>query len=145
MYRGLFLSAASNLINEETPGQCFPKLLTIFTKSSIVGVRLVHKYTSVLPPDLKPIYKRLSSVKVSDKKSNSSNCNFREVLVTLVIGLLSVNGIRFLTQQRVSFLLPFVYRSICWQMFFKIGVLKNFAIFSGKHLCWSLILVKLRA
>ena len=24
------------------------------------------------------------------------------------------------------------------QMFFKIGVLKSFAIFSGKHLCWSL-------
>ena len=23
-------------------------------------------------------------------------------------------------------------------MFFKIGVLKNFAIFTGKHLCWSL-------
>ena len=24
-----------------------------------------------------------------------------------------------------------------WQMFFKIGVLKNFAIFTGKHLCWK--------
>ena len=24
------------------------------------------------------------------------------------------------------------------QMFFKIGVLKNFAIFTGKHLCWNL-------
>ena len=30
------------------------------------------------------------------------------------------------------------------QMFFKIGVLKNFAIFIGKHLCWSLFLIKLR-
>ena len=27
-------------------------------------------------------------------------------------------------------------------MFFKIGVLKNFAIFTGKHLCWSLFLIK---
>ena len=27
-------------------------------------------------------------------------------------------------------------------MFFKIGVLKNFANFAGKHLCWSLFLVK---
>ena len=26
-------------------------------------------------------------------------------------------------------------------MFFKIGVLKNFAIFSGKHLCWSPFLI----
>ena len=24
------------------------------------------------------------------------------------------------------------------QMFFKIGVLKNFAMFTGKHLCWPL-------
>ena len=25
------------------------------------------------------------------------------------------------------------------QMFFKIGVLKNFAVFTGKYLCWSLL------
>ena len=33
------------------------------------------------------------------------------------------------------------YRSSRLQMFFKIGVLKNFAIFTGKHMCWSLFLV----
>ena len=52
-----FLSAASNFINEVTPAQCFPKPLTIFAKSSIVDVRLGYKYTSVLPPDLKPSLK----------------------------------------------------------------------------------------
>ena len=26
------------------------------------------------------------------------------------------------------------------QLFFKIGILKNFAILTGKHLCWSLSL-----
>ena len=31
-----------------------------------------------------------------------------------------------------------IYRSSFSQMFFKIGVLKNFAIYTGKHLCWSL-------
>ena len=31
------------------------------------------------------------------------------------------------------------------QMFFKIEVLKNFANFTGKHLCWSLFLIKLQA
>ena len=31
------------------------------------------------------------------------------------------------------------------QMFFEIGVLKNFAIFRGKHLCWSVFLIKLQA
>ena len=30
-------------------------------------------------------------------------------------------------------------------MFFKIGVLKNFIRFTGKHLCWSLFLIKLQA
>ena len=36
------------------------------------------------------------------------------------------------------------YRSSRSQIFFKIGALKNFANFTGKHLCWSLFLIKLR-
>ena len=35
-----------------------------------------------------------------------------------------------------------IYRSSCSQMFFKISVLKNFANFTGTHLCWSLFLTK---
>ena len=31
----------------------------------------------------------------------------------------------------------------CLQMFFKIGVLKSFSNFTGKHSCWSLFLKKL--
>ena len=31
------------------------------------------------------------------------------------------------------------------QMFFKIGILKNFADFTGKHQCWSFFLKKLQA
>ena len=36
------------------------------------------------------------------------------------------------------------YQTCCsrQQIFFKIGVLKNFAIFTEKHLCWSLFLIK---
>ena len=30
-------------------------------------------------------------------------------------------------------------------MFFKTGALKNFANFTGKHLCWSLFVIKLEA
>ena len=52
-----FLSAACDFINEETLAQYFPKSLTIFVKSSIADVQLDYKYTSVLPPDLKPRYK----------------------------------------------------------------------------------------
>ena len=33
----------------------------------------------------------------------------------------------------------------CSQMFFKIVVFKNFANFTGKHLCWSLFSIKLQA
>ena len=32
----------------------------------------------------------------------------------------------------------------CSQMFFKTGVPKRFAIFTGKHLCWCLLLIKLQ-
>ena len=35
-------------------------------------------------------------------------------------------------------------RSSRSQMFFKKDVLKNFANFTGKHLCWSLFLIKLK-
>ena len=38
-----------------------------------------------------------------------------------------------------------VHKSNHSQMFFKIGALKNFAIFPGKCLCWSLFLIKLQA
>ena len=34
-----------------------------------------------------------------------------------------------------------IYRSTRSQMLFKIGVLKNFASFTGKHLGWSLFLI----
>ena len=36
------------------------------------------------------------------------------------------------------------YRSSRSQMFFKIGVLKKFAHFTRKHLCWSLFLITLQ-
>ena len=36
-------------------------------------------------------------------------------------------------------------RSSHSQLFFKIGVMKNFATFTGKHLCWNLFLIKLQA
>ena len=38
-----------------------------------------------------------------------------------------------------------IFRSSRSQMFFKIGVLKNFANFTAKHLCWSTFFIKLLA
>ena len=37
---------------------------------------------------------------------------------------------------------PKVTSEAVMQMFFKIGDLKNFAIFTGKRLCWSLLFNK---
>ena len=37
------------------------------------------------------------------------------------------------------------FQSSCPKMFFKIDVFKNVANFTGKHLCWSLALIKLQA
>ena len=43
----------------------------------------------------------------------------------------------------LHFLLLVMLRSnSCLQILFKTGVLKNFAIFTGKHLCWSRFLIK---
>ena len=39
--------------------------------------------------------------------------------------------------------LPF--RSSRLQIFFKVGVLKIYAIFTGKHLLWSLFLIKFKS
>ena len=44
-----------------------------------------------------------------------------------------------------SFFKVFSFRSCRSQMFFKKGVLKNFANFTGKHLCCSLFLIKFQA
>ena len=35
-----------------------------------------------------------------------------------------------------------IFRSSHTQIFFKTGVVRNFAIFTGKHLCWSFFLIK---
>ena len=45
--------------------------------------------------------------------------------------------------QEIFFII--IFRSRSKQMFFKTGVTINFAIFRGKHLCWSLFLIKLQA
>ena len=62
------------------------------------------------------------------------NCEFAGGLMSFVL----FNRCRLTFNNTVD-------RSSRWQMYFKIGVLKNFAIFTGKHLCWSIFLIKLLA
>ena len=37
------------------------------------------------------------------------------------------------------------YKNQAPEVFYKKAVLKNFSVFTGKHLCWSLFLIKLQA
>ena len=78
---------------------------------------------------MKWVYKHMvvSFMKIDDKKD--WKCN-RE----LVEEKLSVGWISFFPS----------LRSIRWYMFFKIGVLKTFVIFTGKHLCWGLFFNKVK-
>ena len=45
---------------------------------------------------------------------------------------------------KLSLVLSKICRSSCSQMLFKIDILKNFANFTVKHLCWSPFLIKLQ-
>ena len=45
--------------------------------------------------------------------------------------------------QHVAIFLCLCLKTKAWKL--EKGFLKNFAIFTGKHLCWSLILIKLQA
>ena len=49
------------------------------------------------------------------------------------------------TTASISYSYPILLRSSRLQRFFEIGVRKNFAILTGKHLCWCLFLIKLQA
>ena len=85
-----------------------------------------------------------------------TRCHWLSLVVTLCTTLLSfykrsklnVFLIRFLsclytTRIWLNLITLKAFRSSCSQMFYKIGVLKNFAKFTGKHLCWSHFLIKL--
>ena len=50
-----------------------------------------------------------------------------------------------LPQRLLLFLLKTDAEAAVRKCFFKIVILKNFAIFTGKHLCWNLFLIKLQA
>ena len=61
-------------------------------------------------------------------------------LLFIFIFIEETNQVRMFYKKTLS-----IFRSSRSQKFFKIGVLKNFAIFTRKHLCWSLFLIKLQA
>ena len=67
--------------------------------------------------------------------------NLRKTECGIVYNLL-INYLHLVIQKQLltSVLWKNCSRSSCSQMFLEIGVLKSFAIFTGKHLCWSLLI-----
>ena len=76
-------------------------------------------------------------------KNNENHKPCGKSLSTLII-LLGTLFLDIYLQKLVISFHDKIIRSSRWQMFFKIGVLKNFAIFTEKHLCWSLFLIMLQ-
>ena len=96
----------------------------VFCKNNVTGLQAVMLAT-FLKRDLRtgvsePAVRKFSAKKVFLKNSQNSQ------EITCV-------GVSFLIKFRGS-------RLLCSQMFFKVGDLKNFAYFTGKHLCRSLAL-----
>ena len=62
---------------------------------------------------------------------------------TIIPTILMMNCFcEWLTCKKVQNLISNRYRSTLWRCSVKKGVLKNFANFTEKHMCWSLILLK---
>ena len=95
-----------------------PVLESVFNK--VAGLRACNFIT-------KKLQHWCFSVKSLFGKTSANNC-FYTFIITLII---IFTFITFITIRRC--------RS---QIFYKIAVLKYFANFTGKHLCWSLFLIK---
>ena len=106
--------------------KCFPKIVnswiqsTIFAKSSILDISLGSEYVSDYPEAL--------SIVINWGFYFESFRNFSNLFSILLV--LSISNRKFhIRCNKVQ--------SSRSQMSYKIGVLKNFAIFTGRNLCWS--------
>ena len=70
--------------------------------------------------------------------------NFQDTFKAIKRSFMSAFLICMKVPLRLSFVNPRKGRSSHSQMFFKVGVLKNYTNVTGKHLPWSLIFIKLK-
>ena len=105
--------------------------------NSFIGIHhisFLNENVTTLAIDIFCIFSYFSSeniIFVMNSQNKSYTMNDIRTQITVTIG-----------KQIMSYLLN--TRSSRSQMFFKISVLKNFKNFIGKHLRWSLFLIKLR-
>ena len=74
------------------------------------------------------------------KQPKENSLNLEEDLWRMPVELRAETS----TQEQILTVRSRNCRSSCWQIFTKKSVLKNFAIFTGKRLCWSPFLRKLK-
>ena len=102
------------------------------TFSSSYGFPFIQEFNPFFPHLVLPDRKHFGPI-----LTNLSNLSF---LFHQESPLLSYNLKNFLTKQ-----FPKMQTAKCFQMFFIIGVLVNFPIFTRKCLCWSPFLIQLEA
>ena len=150
-----------NIVNSWKPS-------TISTKSSILDVRLGFKYASGQVSTYEISVYQLTTVLACNihqfievsNKINDFNKNWIKRLLKKLANMDKYflplpwmrkrkNNYQFFLTQNSKFsevLLPLPpVRDSHWRQSVKKDVLKNFTKFTGKHLCWSLFLIKLQA
>ena len=111
----------------------------------------INKLLTVEMRSLKEIFKKQkmwktkkSHSKIQHKQVGVQNFYFKSFFLNNMQAL-TVKQDGYIREQRIPNTWLSNIRSSRSQVFYKIGLLKVFGIFTGKHLCWSLFLVKLLA
>ena len=126
-----FFSEVRNFIKKETLAQLFSCEFCNISKNTFYTEHLWATASALIDPDKIVNYFSVKSFwrLWTSFTQVSFLCNFG-------LGRSKQHCIWLFSCEKIS-------RSSCLQMFFKIGALKNFAIFTGKHLSWSLSSIKL--
>ena len=132
-----FFAEACNFIKKDTLAQVFSCEFCDISKNTFFTEHIWATASAQIDPDKIVNYFSVKSLKTVDRHQTH--------WFTLVSFLCNFGSGR--SKQRCIWLFSCekmtISRSSRSQMFFKKGVFKNFAIFTGKHLCWNLSLTTL--
>ena len=124
-----------SVFSQEVPPQMFEQIL-----NAPLGYSYQSQYIMKVKGNSR-YYLAKSAQKL--KLLGSSECHQRHIILQRIFFVCLKKRVNIRQEEEKPLSLVTV-RSCRSHMFFKIGVLKNFAIFTGKHLCWSLSLIELQ-
>ena len=119
----------------------------------IQGVRYYYKAISYHPNHQKQLFAGAQKpFKSWQTLRDTFSWNLKKIFRTSIFLSTSEGLLLNIPETRSSLLWSFIFfishfssLTLSWRRllsFFEIGVLKNFTLFTGKHLCWSLFLIK---